>query len=323
MKMNTFKLLVVFTLLLAGCATDMPEELKDNSENDDEKELKRPSFFIEELAMEFVSIPAGTFLMGSPVDEPGRENTIENQHPVTLTNEFYIQSTELTRGQWRAIAEAYANTGLDPNPSYSKSCIGDDCPVDIPLKADLAWQAVMTYIATLNQIYAGKYNFRLPTEAEWEYAARAESVTAYANGDVAAANPGYCDHDGIYTDEEDPGNDRNLNDMGWYCFNADYQAHPVAGKKPNKWGLYDMHGNVYEWCADCYDGEYPSSSVTNPTGPAACEDWQHVFRSGSWGGRPQHCRSAARNYYSRYEFEEEEGHYNDIGFRLVCERLGK
>lgn len=164
--------------------------------------------------MTFNRIPTGTFMMGSPEDEPMRDSD-ETQHQVTLTNSYYMQTTEVTQGQWKAV--------MGSNPSWFSDC-GDDCPVE-----EVSWDDVQEFITELNKLGQGTY--RLPTEAEWESAARAGSMTAFANGDITETGSGY---------------DPNLDAMGWYSCNSDSKTHPVAQKQPNAWGLYDMHGNVWE-----------------------------------------------------------------------------
>jgi len=233
--------------------------------------------FTNSLGMTFKLIPAGTFTMGSPTNELGR-NYDETQHQVTLTQFYYMQTTEVTQGQWRAV------TGS--NPSYFSSC-GDDCPVE-----QVSWDDVQSFISALNNLGQGTY--RLPTEAEWEYAARAGSTTAFANGGITEL---YC------------GYDPNLDAMGWYCYNASFTTHPVGLKQPNDWGLYDMHGNVWEWCQDLY-GDYPSSAVTDPTGPSSGSD--RVLRGGGWYFYAGDCRSANRGSSD----PSDRNGYD--GFRLVC-----
>ncbi len=225
--------------------------------------------------MTFELISAGTFTMGSPTDELGRWND-ETQHEVTLTKSFYMQTTEVTQGQWRAV--------MGSNPSDFSDC-GDDCPVET-----VSWDDVQEFIEKLNQM-EGTDKYRLPTEAEWEYASRAGSTTAFANGEITNID---CD-------------DPNLDQMAWYCGNADITTHPVAQKDPNDWGLYDMHGNVWEWCEDWY-GAY-SGPVTDPTGPSS--GTIRVLRGGSWDFNAMYCRSA-----SRYGLKPDNRSY-DIGFRVA------
>ncbi|MDY6789925.1 MAG: SUMF1/EgtB/PvdO family nonheme iron enzyme [Thermodesulfobacteriota bacterium] len=230
------------------------------------------------LGMEFVYIKPGTFIMGSPSSEP-RHQSNARQHKVTLTKGFYMQTTEVTQGQWKAVMGNY--------PSKFKNC-GDDCPVE-----QVSWNDAQGFIRRLNQ-KEGSGKYRLPTEAEWEYAARAGSTTAFANGGISELKCGY---------------DANLDAMGWYCGNSNKTTHQVAQKQPNAWGLYDMHGNVWEWCQDRYGKNYPSGSVTDPTGPSSGPD--RVFRGGSWHRDAGFCRSANRG-------RNELGYRREsLGFRLT------
>jgi len=252
--------------------------------------------YTNSLGMTFRLIPAGTFMMGSPTDEPGREDD-ETQHQVTLTQSFYMQTTEVTQGQWQA--------AMGSNPSHYQEC-GDDCPVE-----KVSWDDIQLFITEINM--RGEGSYRLPTEAEWEYAARAGSSTAFANGHVTEATGESCTYD------------PNLDGMGWYCdspgvtYDGCYDGwltcvgpHPAAQKAANAWGLYDMHGNVYEWCQDWY-GDYPSSPVTDPTGSDSV--WARVFRGGSWYSVAVQCRSADRNYSGPANQLEL------VGFRLVLSQV--
>jgi formylglycine-generating enzyme required for sulfatase activity len=232
--------------------------------------------FTNSLGMKFVPIPAGWFMMGSPKDEPGRSDD-ETQHKVTISEPFFMQTTEVTQGQWKAV--------MGNNPSSFKDC-GDNCPVE-----NVSWDDIQDFIKKLNR--KGEGTYRLPTEAEWEYAARAGSQTAFSNGDIA---------------EKECGNDPNLSKAGWYCGNAGGKTHEVGQKQPNAWGLYDMHGNVWEWCQDWY-GNYPFGAVTDPTGPDSGSS--RVLRGGSWGSGARICRAARRSSSSP-------GYGgSNCGFRLV------
>jgi formylglycine-generating enzyme required for sulfatase activity len=248
----------------------------------DEKHVKKPAGqmatgFTNELGMEFVLIPAGTIFMGSPLDEPGRGGD-EGRHKVTLNRPFYMQKTEVTQGQWNAV--------MGENPSHFRAC-GENCPVE-----KVTWHDAQRFIARLNAM-SGTSAYRLPTEAEWEYAARAGSQTALSNGSIAVTGCAY---------------DATLDRIGWYCNNSNHRSHPVAKKKPNVWGLYDMHGNVWEWCQDWYS-DYPSSMVIDPSGPS--NGTYRVSRGGSWYCGAQSCRSA-----NRYKVNPD---YRNplIGFRLM------
>ncbi len=227
----------------------------------------------------FVNISPGTFIMGSPEDEPGRQND-ETQHEVTITREFCLQATPVTQGQWKSVMGA--------NPSnFMKG--GLDCPVE-----GVSWNDCQEFIRKLNQ--KGEYGYRLPTEAEWEYACRAGTSSAFSDGEIARKR----------FSRKDP----CLNEIGWYSANSGGKTHPVADKKPNAWGLSDMHGNVCEWCQDWY-GKYPLMPQRDPQGPVIGPGC--VVRGGSWSSASQDCRSAGRLYHSpnsRSKF---------VGFRLVRE----
>ena len=233
--------------------------------------------FTNSLGMHFVNIPAGTFTMGSSKDEPGRESD-ETQHKVTLTKGYYMQTTEITQGQWKAV--------MGNNPSHFSNC-GDACPVE-----SVSWNDIQIFITQLNQ--KGEGTYALPTEAQWEYAARAGSATAFANGKITHTGNVY---------------DPVLYAMGWYFNNSAGSPHPVAQKQPNAWGLYDMHGNVWEWCADWFGETYPTKPVIDPQGLPSGSN--RVMRGGSWYDYVQHCRTSFRGGDSpdRSDFI--------IGFRLV------
>jgi len=224
--------------------------------------LCETEIFTNDFGMSFVLIPPGTFVMGSPEGETtGRYSDEEIQHSVTLTQSFYLQTTEVTQGQWKAL--------MGNNPSHFSSC-GDDCPVE-----NVSWEDIQEFIGKLN-LHENAHLYQLPTEAQWEYAARAGSTTALANGHLAETG---CSID------------NNLNAMAWYCGNADSKTHQVAQKKANAWGLYDMHGNVWEWCQD-WKSAYPTNSVTDPRGPST--GTVRVRRGGGWTDGAQYCRSAQR-----------------------------
>jgi formylglycine-generating enzyme required for sulfatase activity len=212
----------------------------------------------------FVTIPPGSFIMGSPEDEPGR-NPDESQHEVTITKGFSIQATPVTQRQWQSVMGA--------NPS-GNSRGGDDCPVE-----GVSWNDGQEFIRKLNQ--KGEYWYRLPTEAEWEYACRAGTITACYAGEVTKKL--FSKHDPC------------LEDIAWYRANAGGKTHPVAEKKPNPWGLFDMLGNVLEWCQDWY-GKYPILPQTDPQGVALGAGC--VVRGGAWSSPSADCRSARRQFYS-------------------------
>jgi len=213
--------------------------------------------FTNGIGMSFMLIPAGSFTMGSPTSEPGRD-TDEQQHPVTISKPFYLQTTEVTQKQWTQV--------MGNNPAYFKDC-GDDCPVEW-----VSWDDAQEFIRRLNQKEGGK-GYRLPSEAQWEYACRAGSTGSFCFGDEEA----------------------KLGEYAWYYGNSGSKPHPVGKKKPNAFGLYDMHGNVFEWCQDRY-GDYPTSQVTDPTGPKTGEF--SVLRGGAWSPLARSLRSAFRHSYT-------------------------
>ena len=234
--------------------------------------------FSNSLGMKFVFIKGGTFMMGSPPDALGTE-TDEIQHQVNLTRGFYVQTTEVTQGQWKAV--------MGNNPSTFSNC-GDDCPVE-----NVSWDEVQKFIRKLSSNDKSK-KYRLPTEAEWEYTCRAGTGTPFPFGKCLSTEQ--ANYNGNYFLA---GCSKGKNRKSTL---------PVASLKANAWGLYDMHGNVWEWCQDWYD-EYPSDSVSDPSGPSTGS--YRVCRGGSWKHEARKCRSANRNRYAP-SFKG-----NNIGFRLV------
>ena len=218
------------------------------------------------IGMVLVPIPAGEFLMGSPETEPGRKRG-EVQHQVTLTKPFLLGVHEVTQGQYEKV--------MGKNPSRFT---GDNNPVE-----RVSWDDAVEFCRKLSEKEGVEY--RLPTEAEWEYACRAGTTTVYSFGDDVS----------------------ELGRYGWFSSNSGGTTHPVGGKRPNAWGLYDMHGNVFEWCQDWY-GDYPSGSVTDPTGPASGD--LRVLRGGSFSFQTSYVRSANRYYGFRPGFRN-----LNLGFR--------
>ena len=255
----------------------------------------------------WVTIPAGTFMMGSAGTEAcGRTN--EDLHQVTLTRSFEISSTEVTQAQFESL--------MGYNPSNFKSC-GTNCPVE-----RVSWHEAVAYCNALSSqkghspcytctgsgtsvtcqeaaAYGGANiyscpGYRLPTEAEWEYAYRTETQTAYYSG---ASDPAACGCQG----------NAKLEPIAWYCGKSGSTTHPVGQKQPNAWHLYDMAGNIWEWCHDWY-GSYPSTSVTDPVGASGSD---RVLRGGSWNFNARNCRAAHRGNSSPG------ARYGILGFRLA------
>ena len=215
-------------------------------------------------SMEFVWIPAGTFLMGSPDAEEGRYPDEGPVHEVKISEGFYLGKYEVTQSQWRAV--------MGSNPSYHKD-EGVDRP-DHPVER-VTWDEVQEFIRRLNE-EAGEELYRLPTEAEWEYACRAGTQTPWSFGD----------------------DESQLTDYAWYRGNNSPDGtKKVGSKEPNAWGLHDMHGNVWEWVQDWYDEEYYSSKSdwVDPQGPTSGSS--RVRRGGHFGHAHVGVRSAYRHLY--------------------------
>ncbi len=230
------------------------------------------------IGQTFVYIRPGTFMMGSPLKEKGRRDN-EILHKVTLTKGFYMQTTEVTQGQWKAV--------MNNNPSWFKHC-GDNCPVE-----GVSWNDVQEFIRKLNK-RSSKKTYRLPTEAEWEYAARAGTTTPFNSGDYLSTDDANYNGEKPYSSCSKGQNREKIITVGSF--------------RPNSWGLYDMHGNVWEWCQD-WLGDYLISEVTDPMGPP--KGSHRVMRGGSWHFPIRYCRSAYR-YASQPDTE-----VSYIGFRLI------
>ena len=234
--------------------------------------------FTNSIGMKFVYIEPGTFMMGSSQNEPVRDDD-ETLHQVTFTKGFYMQNTEVTQGQWKAV--------MGNNPSYFEDC-GDNCPVE-----KVSWDDCQEFIRELNQ-QEGTDKYRLPPEAEWAYACRAGTDTPFAFGNCLSTDQ--ANYDGS---NPLPG-----------CPKGRYREKtvPVAGFAPNAWGLYDMHGNVYEWCQD-WKGAYPTGAVTDPK--VFPSGLRRVYRGGSWYFYASYCRSSYRDSVSPGD------RFYYIGFRLI------
>jgi formylglycine-generating enzyme required for sulfatase activity len=234
--------------------------------------------FTNSVGMKFVYIPPGTFMMGSPPDEPSRDHD-ETPHRVTLTRGFYVQTTEVTQGQWKAV--------MGNNPSTFKDC-GDNCPVE-----SVSWQDVQKFIRELNHM-EGTDRYRLPSEAEWEYACRAGTNTPYFFGQAISRDQ--VNYDGkIPLSSTAKGRYRK-------------RMLPAVAFAPNAWGLYNMHTDVWEWCQDWF-GRYPPGPVTDPARRSA--GMVRVVRGGRWFFHDRLCRSADRGMLPM------DYRSHNVGFRLA------
>ena len=230
--------------------------------------LAQDKTFTNTMGMEFVLIPDGKFTIAWTEEE------VSKQKVVTISKPFYLGKYEVTQEQWVAVM----GTGINPSNNQGRTN-----PVE-----HVSWNDVQEFVKKLNE-KEGVKQYRLPTEAEWEHAARAGTDTEYFFGNDPAA----------------------LGEYAWFSQNSNDTTHPVGEKKPNPWGLYDIYGNVWEWVQDWYSREdwFQEGAVTDPAGP---ERGSHrVIRGGSWSYGAEDCRSADRYYNAP------DDRYHDLGFRLA------
>ena len=283
-----------------GSKVKIPYENFDRMESYNYDEIITEEYSVAGVPIKMVKVTGGTFLMGAQstnsigdnydADASSDESPV---HQVTLSD-YYIGETEVTQGLWEAVMKyngscadgstisAYGSDvwlGINPESTYG---LGADYPA-----YNVTWRDIEdVFLPRLNKITGG--NFRLPTEAEWEYAARG-----------GERSNGYK-YSGSNT----------IGDVAWYSSNSS-KTHPVGTKAPNELGLYDMSGNVYEWCSDWY-GSYSSSAQTNPIGPTS--NSLRVFRGGGWNYDASSCRVSSRSDYGRFG---PANHVAMLGFRLV------
>jgi len=234
-------------------------------------------YFINSINMRFIPVKTGKFLMGSPEEEPQRFQN-ELLHEVSITKGFYIAETAVTQGQWEEL--------MENNPSSNTET--KDLPVE-----NVSFNDVKKFIMRINHL-EDTNTYRLPTEAQWEYACRANTTGPFSFGNCL---------------NEDQGNYNREHPLPG-CSKGEYRkkTFPVYSLKPNQWGLYNMHGNVWEWCEDWFD-KYPSAHVIDPEGPITGA--LKICRGGSWYNGARYCRSASRGKFKP-------DHCSDvIGFRLV------
>jgi formylglycine-generating enzyme required for sulfatase activity len=224
------------------------------------------------IGMDFVLIPAGKFMMGS---ETGVNNE-KPGHEVSISRPFYLGKYEVTQGQWQEVMESNPSRFIGGFFNRARNL-----PVEM-----VSWEEVQEFIRKLNA-KEGDTKYRLPTEAEWEYAARAGTTTSYSFGNDA----------------------RQLDEYAWYEGNSGRKTYPVGQKKPNAWGLYDMHGNVWEWVQNWYGDLYDTGSVTDPQGPPGGS--YRVLRGGSWLLDAGLCRSVV------HDSDHPDGRRGNLGFRLL------
>ena len=265
MKFKPF-LAILVLMMLAGCgaetsvsptATEKPSKEVSVAPKRTEEPITIPG-----LNLEMMPIPAGIFVMGSPNVEEGRLDVEGPQTTVTITKPFWLGKTEVTQSQWKTV--------MDNN---SSDFTGDNLPM-----VNVDWHDAVVFCEKLNNrkrdtLPAG-YRYTLPTEAQWEYACRAGTTTRFYYGD----DPGYIE----------------LEKYAWYRNNSSRKIHAVGGKLPNGWGLYDMYGNVLEWCLD-WKGDFTGGSVSDPQGPQSST--YRVLRGGCMLDLARRCRSALRTWF--------------------------
>jgi len=240
------------------------------------QEVGTPNSIVNSIGMRLNLIPAGTFMMGS-LDSDVFRRKGETHHRVTLTKSYYLGTTQVTQGQWEAVMATtpwHRQKYVQEGSSYAATYV--------------SWDDAVEFCQKLSAKEGNMY--RLPTEAEWEYACRGGTTTVYSFGDDAA----------------------QLSEYGWFDKNAEGNgeryAHRVGLKRSNPFGLYDMHGNVWEWCSD-WDGDYPTGSSTDPQG--ATWGSLRVFRGGGWNSDFNRCRSANRRNFTPGS------RGNSVGFRVA------
>jgi formylglycine-generating enzyme required for sulfatase activity len=233
------------------------------------KESGRPPipgqpYIVPSCGIELNWVAPGRFQMGSPDTEAGRSNDEGPQTEVTISRGFWMGKFTVTQDEWKAMAEE--GSGLNIEPSFFR---GNRLPVE-----QVSWDDCHKWLQQLNELEGNRlppgFEYRLPTEAEWEFVCRAGASTRFHFGD----------EDGL------------LGEYAWYVGSSGGKSHPVGEKKANAWGFHNMHGNVWEWCEDRYGGPLPGGSVTDPKGPVL--GLNRVFRGGAWGIAASRCRCAYR-----------------------------
>ncbi len=295
--------------------TDSDADADADSDSDSDTDADADTdLHCDEALLEMIHVSAGSFIMGCSESEVGCNESYEQAHNVELTKSFCIGVTEVTQDEF----ERYASY----NPAHDQNC-GGSCPVEQLTWHEAAWFCnLLSTQAGLPVCYdcSGKApevtctapempytcgGYRLPTEAEWEYAARAGEEAALHNGGNLVDGTETSCEDGLELDDKSL-----LGDLAWYCGSSYDSAHAVAGRNPNNWGLHDMSGNVWEWCNDGYANDTYAGDVIDPVGAKGDID-QRARRGGSFTSAPYRVRSAVRYGLSQ------DTSWSEAGFRVV------
>ena len=286
-----YRLFIVVLLLFVGCGNDTPVGPEPEPEPEPGPDHTTGDFVVDlpnDTKMALVKMEPGTFMMGAGPSVYAKDNE-RPRHQVTLTKGFYLGKYEVTRGQWGSVL---GRSALPEVPDYVDS---DDYPV-----SNVSWEDCQRFIEKLNQL-SNTNVYRLPTEAEWEYAARAGTTTDWPQTNLVLEMAVYAEHLVV--------------DFIWYEKNSGKQIQVVGTKKPSPWGLYDIFGNVGEWVND-WDSVYPSEPQTDPTGPDSPREpvlahTDRTVRGGSAVSNIVDTRSSARS------FVPPDRSVLDVGFRLA------
>jgi len=296
-RRHLYLLAVLLTLpFLLSCSGEPGAFTQDEAtarQEECSQSLGMPVEITNSIGMKLRLIPAGEFLMGcskEEIDQPLPWEEGSSQHSVRITKPFYLGVYEVTEAEYERVMQTkpIVITGFRDG---SISGLGKDMEASLPVRW-VSWKDAEEFCRKLSSLPEEKEVgrvYRLPTEAEWEYACRAGTTTRWSCGD-----------------EED-----GLDTVAWYRANSDFQVHAVGEKEPNAWGLFDMHGNVSEWCRDSH-GEYSSSREIDPLGPT--EGSERVHRGGGSEDAAERCRSAYRVSHGGTPY---------TGFRVAADASGK
>jgi formylglycine-generating enzyme required for sulfatase activity len=288
--LNAIRLLGLGVLLAAPFALPAPVTARSDETDEDVDVRVEPKGrkVTNSIGMTFAPIPKGKFMMGAAKDDREAQSSDKPRHEVEVTKGFYLGIYEVTQKQYKQVRGYNPSWVVGGQGGFQSLGNTDDFPVE-----KVSWDDARAFVAKLNDSpaeKAAKRKYRLPTEAEWEYACRAGTKTVYAFGNKLTARQANFG-----------------NSLGRTC--------KVGSYPPNEWGLYDMHGNVFEWCQDNFSATYYADSpLRDPRGPAKEDNWRHrVRRGGGWAWDVKYCGSAARDYRTATVGA------SDYGFRVAME----